>query len=84
MVNEFENVVKDWLAQYNKHNWGMPMHIYNTDDFRYYALYSVENYVGIVSLFKKAGEFEEKVKAEEWEELRKLEYVINFFRSFWE
>lgn len=62
----------------------MPMHIYNTDDFRYYVLYSVENYGGIDSLFKKAGEFAEKVKAEEWEKLRKLEYVINFFKSFWE
>ncbi len=71
MVEKYEAHTKEALILWKKYGTPSAFYAFNTDDFHYYFLWSIENYASLDSLFKAIGEWVVKMGDENWQALVK-------------
>lgn len=71
MVDEFEAVMKEWVALCSKHKFPYSWMTYSGNDFHYILVWPLENYADIDKMYKVYDEIEKKVGEKQWQSLSK-------------
>ncbi|MFB0519236.1 MAG: hypothetical protein ACETWC_08150 [Acidobacteriota bacterium] len=66
MVGQFEEHVREGIAQFARYKFPYPQDVYCIDGYHYFFSYPVKNFEDIGNFYKAAGEYRQKMGEEQW------------------